>query len=291
MERYRTRRNVHHVRSSRLPGHRRRPLHRSVPHSPPPITPPKLKPHPPGSLAIVIYAPGSGFSTDLQQQLLPQNLDHPGAFPSNPFGGVVGFNNWMPPTNPAVGQAPPNEPLPPIITIGPPVAPPDTASSCAGPSGCGSDQVCQVTQNRLGTEEGCVAAVDALLGMAYDFFADECANGGPGRCLLSTPPPPPASVLQFRCACNCTYTSRLCCSSSTGIVWESYSKGQLGALTAPEGQCCDLSTGGWADVPKGGVVHGNNCPTTVTAPSASGDGINVRRIRGMSKRFWDVVDT
>lgn len=49
------------------------------------------------------------------------------------------------------------------------------------------------------------------------------------------------------CPCNCTYISKKCCTSDSGIVHE-HPRFRLGALTAPrEGLECDEANGGWRE--------------------------------------------
>lgn len=44
------------------------------------------------------------------------------------------------------------------------------------------------------------------------------------------------------CPCNCTYISKACCGSASGVVYETPNL-QRGNLEAPAGQYCDLTTG------------------------------------------------
>ena len=47
------------------------------------------------------------------------------------------------------------------------------------------------------------------------------------------------------CPCNCTYVSRRCCTSDSGVVYEDSTK-HLGVLRAPMANLeCDLLTGDW----------------------------------------------
>lgn len=228
------------------------------------------------------------------QNSLPSNLDNPAVYLVDPFGAVVGFDSFYPPAAPAINQAPPNNPPPAMAAIGPPNPPPATAATCTGPSQCPDEQVCQVSANRLGSTQGCVAAVDALIGIAYDMLGVGCATGGPGRCLLSTPPPPQARPVTFYCACNCTYTSAGCCGAKDGIVNEEYTANQQGQLTAPSGQCCNSTTGTWSTTAKGTTNVGNKCPVAASSSSSGinvgGGTINSRRIRGLSRNLWEVAE-
>lgn len=196
----------------------------------------------------MVYGPGSQFQHDLDAVIASLDWTNPANF-HDPF------------PLPTQDVAPPNVLAPPAgppVNLGPPPPPPTTAAPCDSSSSCEPDEVCQVSSNRLGTVQGCIAAVDALLGIAYGMAAGSCVNGPGGRCLLTNPP---AKVsVPFKCACNCTYSSQMCCDSKDGIVHEARNIFRGRHLDPPEGQCCNIATGHFERLPIGQEPLGRRCP-------------------------------
>ena len=147
------------------------------------------------------------------------------------------------------------------MNLGPPNPPPASAARCDSSNGCGTDEVCQVTTSRRGSTQGCVAAVDALLGIAYDMAAGNCINGPAGRCLLTNPPA--TAPVPFAYACNCTYVSPKCCDSPSGEIVHESNTNNKGALTPPSRQCCSVITGHSTTLPRGQTAIGTRCPNGV----------------------------
>lgn len=54
------------------------------------------------------------------------------------------------------------------------------------------------------------------------------------------------TLLDYTCPCNCTYVSKACCLSPTGLVYEDPVMRIDADVQAPNGSvCCDRQTGNW----------------------------------------------
>jgi len=171
--------------------------------------------------------------------------------------------------NPSHPNVAANNRAPANVVHAPPMAhhrkkqPPD--APCAGWNDCaGENYVCKVpssaprqTQSQPGT---CTWLANvAAAAVASSAIGAQCQRG---RCLaesnstlsasgLSPILPTPQLTIDakdaFACACNCTYVSRSCCSTTDGNVYEE-AINKVSEVAAPPGSFCNSTTGDIQDV-------------------------------------------
>lgn len=212
------------------------------------------------NIIVVLYQPGSSYDNYVTAQIAAGRE-------------VTGDANGIPFGDPAATNAPA---APSDETAD------DASSSAVNPPGtqgliCG--QYC--SSNDLCTgDDGCKCIADPWQGVGSGYFTGTCKlpyfSGGSGRELgevnndsdifvnstgafgvfddstaplsqQSNPKNLTLTDIQLACPCNCTYVSKACCSSTSGLVYEALSL-RLGALMPPNGTAnatatCDVATG------------------------------------------------
>ncbi len=204
-------------------------------------------------IIVVLYQPGSPYDNYVTAEVAAGReafADAEGV----PFGDPTAANNQAP-----ANQAGANNQA---ASGASGTNPPGTQQQSSGPT-CG--QHC-ASVNLCTGPDGCKCIADPWQGVGSGYFTGTCklpysASGrelseisdnstssvdsaGTPKVARSSPPPPQHSVLTGQpCPCNCTYVSKACCGSASGIVHES-SGFRLGAVRAPnDNAICDPTTG------------------------------------------------
>lgn len=168
-----------------------------------------------------------------------------------------------------------------------PSSPPIGAMDCYSSFTCPTSETCQVIKNADGSSsQGCIPAVSAMLGLAYNLATAFCI-ASPTLCALSSPPstPPPA----FLCACNCTFAATACCTAADGRVLPDGTQ-QKTMLSPIGGMCCDELTGEFETTPAGedNLDDGGGFAKCRNEPLIGANNIGrilTRRV-GRNKRLW-----
>ena len=140
----------------------------------------------------------------------------------------------------------------------PPGAPCASWNDCAG-----DNYVCKVSKPPVGQTKSqpgtCAWFANAVSSAVSSALDTQCQRG---RCLSEangtitpngsssappTPPPLTDASGPFPCACNCTYVSQACCSTTDGNVYEDKVK-KVSEISAPPGSFCNSMTGTFQDV-------------------------------------------
>ena len=127
-------------------------------------------------------------------------------------------------------------------------------AACAGWNDCaGENYVCKIPNSARGQSQPQSGTCTWLANAAAAVVASSALGTGcqRGRCLSaanssdSVPPNPQPTIDAkdvYACACNCTYASQACCSTTDGIVNEDATQ-KVSTISPPPGTFCNVTSG------------------------------------------------